>query len=394
MIYFVDSGATPGSVGTPFPTLPMWNSVGDLQATINRIIAAPSTGGDEIWALHGPYNLAGSPLVINNNTAPLSIYGGFVGTENTLCDRDANIISNDPDFPDFFQNPSILDGGGGSSVIQMQQANVCRIDGFVIRNGSAGTWVTSGNNGGGVCATSSSNIWMENLVFMDNAAGDYGGGMYTGGVWSLMIKNTIFFSNRATNGGGGLCINDGSNTFLVNLLFNDNQTLGIIGNGNAIYVRGSNDVKIINNTISGNTGNAASSSVYCTQAPNWVEIYNSIIYPDSIGAIAVPFISNVSVEYCCLSATPAFPIPAHPSNLILNPNFINQVPISIGGDYHLMTIPPFTVQSPCIGRGNINRIFPLSVTDLEGEPRFVDKVITPPPSPPIRMVDMGAFEVQ
>jgi len=158
-----------------------WASAGDLVSTLNHVINNPSPiHDDEIWARQGTYNLAGNPLVINQNTAPLSIYGGFAGWENTLCDRDANIISNDPDFPDFFQNPSILDGGGSvgwtNRVIEMQGANVCRIDGFVVRNGNAGT-----GDGGGLYVHGR-NIWLENLVIMNNVAGNNGGGILVGNV--------------------------------------------------------------------------------------------------------------------------------------------------------------------------------------------------------------------
>ena len=371
-----------------------WANAGDLQTMINNAIAASSPGGDEVWALGdnnrfgvtGPYNLAGSPLNITGNTAPLSVYGGFRGRERSLCDRRANIICNDTNFPDYFQHPSILDGGNANSVIDMQQANVCRIDGFIIRNGSATTAAT-GFEGGGVRVRGNRNIWLENLVIMDNEARNIGGGIYMHG-FSTMIKNSIFLNNHATNG-GGLFMNDGNNTLLVNLLFNENQAAmhGTTGNGNAIYINGGHfNVKIINNTISGNT--IGSSDVYCT-SPS-VGIYNSIIYPDSLVAAGN---ANVVVDYCCLGTTPisippnaniTFPVPP---NLPIgtNPNF---API----------VPPFTWNfhlqpgSPCIDSGNTERIFPFSATDLEGKPRFINSV-NPPPFPFIQ-IDMGAFEWQ
>ena len=378
MIYFVDSNAAPGTVGTPFPNAPMWNSTGDLDATLTYVINNPSRGGDEIWALQGTYNLAGSPLVINQNREPLSIYGGFAGWERTLCDRDANIISNDPDFPDFFQNPSILDGGGTHRVIEMRGANVCRIDGFIITQGVAPATMPVG---GGMYISPSRNVWLENLVIMDNTAGNFGGGIYTAGMWCLMIKNTIFFNNRATNG-GGIWIGDGGNKLLVNLLFNANQSTGTAGNGNAIYIDGDLGMKIINNTISGNTGGAGSSSVYCMPSPGGqgVDINNSILYPDTL-AVATG-ITNVRVDYCLLSN----PIPfQNPNGLFFppfTPNFVNPA----GRNFHLQPT------SPCIDKGNTNLIFPYVATDLEGKPRFIDNGLSTSVFP--LEVDMGAFEVQ
>ena len=372
MRYYVEPGAT----GTGIVGGNTWASAGDLDATLNYVINRPSRGGDEIWALNGPYYLA-APLVINNNKEPLSIYGGFKGGENTLCERDANISS--LQYPTFFQNPSILDGRNANRVINMQNANVCRIDGFVIQNGNA-TTATTGLEGGGM-RVSGRNIWLENLVIMDNAAGNNGGGIFTTPIWGLVIKNTIFFNNQATNG-GGLGIGDGRNTLLVNVLFNGNQANG--GDGNAIHIMGSNSLKIINNTISGNIGSSAtSSSVYCMQNPNLVEIYNSIIYPDSLTAAGS---AVVNVGYCYLSnPLPTPPLPATINNLgnnIVSP--VNPFINSAGGDFHLQP------GSQCIDAGNTNLIFPYSATDLEGNPRFINNTA----GATTIEVDMGAFEVQ
>jgi hypothetical protein len=368
-----------------------WANAGDLVATVNAIIAstAPSNG-DEIWARQGPYNLT-SPLVINSNKAPLSIYGGFAGGETLLCQRNANI--NSQNYPNFFLRPSSLDGGGTNRVIEMQNASTCLIDGFVIRNGRAMTAAT-GLDGGGA-RVDGRNLIFENLVIMDNDAGNNGGGMLTAGVFNLMIKNSIFFNNQATNG-GGIWIGSGDNLLLVNVLFNNNQTNG--GNGNAIFVNPDPyNVKIINNTISGNLP-ASTPSVYCVSSLH-VEIYNSILYPDTLAATGTPPFLNINVDYCLLSNPIPFILPPfnNPHGFTpnpplvppVNPNFVNQVPLSAGGDYHLQPT------SPCTDAGSTNLIFPLSATDLEGEPRFIDKGMSPPPPPfTVRIVDMGAFEVQ
>jgi len=356
---------------------------GDLVTTVSQILANPSPTGDEIWAVgdsnvlgaqyQGIYSLT-TPLSIVGNTAPLSIYGGFAGWENTLCDRNAKIDSQG--YPNFFPNPSILDGGGINRVIYLI-ANVCRIDGFVIRNGNAATAAT-GLYGGGMVA-GGRNIWLENLVFVDNLAMGDGGGIFAT-AFGLMIKNSIFFRNQASNG-GGLGAGDGSNMRFVNLLFNDNQTVGTAGNGDAIYLMGDTNVQIINNTISGNT--TGSSSVYCTSTTtNIVEIYNSIIYPDNL--VAASFVV-VRVEYCCLGSNPVGTLPLTPTSFIGTPNFIGMGSLSATGNFHLQA------SSPCINMGNTDLIFPLSATDLEGYPRFIGG--NPPPFPTIE-VDMGALEVQ
>ena len=386
-----------------------WNTPGvvhgDLVATVNWIIANPSRGGDEIWAAgdnnvlgaayQGQYNLAGNPLVINNNTEPLSIYGGFRGTENTLCDRNANIHSiPSAAVPNFFQNPSILDGGNANRVMDIHAANVCLMDGFIIQNGNIATAPGVWSAGGGVYMSVSNNIRFENMVFMNNAARDSGGGMYMDNTRNVMVKNTIFFDNSVTgsgNGGGGFCVMTSHKIKLVNVLFNANM-----GNYAAACIFDSYDVQIINNTIAYNNPILPNApSVYCTNtvASN-VDIYNSIIFPDTID---IGTFVLVTIDYCLLAAMPTAVPPANVqvSNIILPigtpPNFVN----SAMRDFHLSTVPA-TAQSRCIDNGNTDFIFPYSATDLEGKPRFIDKGVNPLPSPPstVKVVDMGAFEVQ
>jgi len=385
MRYFVEPNAPAGTVGGN-----TWASAGELVATVAAVIAAPSPGGDEIWCLQGNYNLAGNPLNIINtamrNIEPLSIYGCFAGWENTLCDRNANI--NSLQYPTFFQHPSILDGGGVNRIINMDNVSVYRIDGFIIQNGN------EASDGGGVQVVSSSNIWFENIVFMDNVAGGNGGGLYARSVRSLMIKNSIFFHNTANGaiGGGGIYANSGGvNTLLINLLFNENQAAN--GNGDAIYLNNNVDnVKIINNTIVDNT--TSNSSVYCMGSNQNVGIYNSIFYPDILDNSSTSP-SNIIVDYCLLNQTnfPSinniYPTPASP----VNPYFVNQASLASGGDYHLQINPPFPNTSPCIDSGYMGHFFPFSDTDLEGNPRFIDNGVNPPP-PLFRMIDRGAFEVQ
>ena len=118
--WYVAPGAPVANTGTSWLTDP-----GDLATIVGNLILTPSPGGDEIWAAgdnnvlgaayQGNYNLAGNPLSIVGNTQPLSIYGSFEGKETSLCERNAKINSTQY-LTNFFQNPSILDGGGANSV--------------------------------------------------------------------------------------------------------------------------------------------------------------------------------------------------------------------------------------------------------------------------------------
>jgi len=370
MIYYA------ASVAIGLGNASSWN---DCDSLVNIVNSYPLVPGDEIWALGnnnvigpsalGTYNLVGNTLVINVQN--LSMYGGCRGNEPTPP-RTANIVSTQ--YPTFFQFSSILDGGNANRVIEIS-ANGCRVDGFVIKNGYAGTGTQL--DGGGIHVLSS-NIWLENLVIMENTAGRSGGGLcfsQSGG----QLKNIIFFKNRAISGGGGGFYLDRTHDVVSqNVLFNDNSVdADSTMNGNAIYIYRSNRPLFINNTIADNLHSSAV-SVYCDNATTSnIDFRNSILYPDTLAATG----GNVLVEYCCLGTIPigiplaniinSLPIPT-------NPLFVNPVPLSTpNANYRLQA------GSPCIDAGN-NAFVPPSVitTDLEGNNR-----INGP------NVDMGAFEM-
>jgi len=404
MIYFV----APNGIGI---STNHWNTAagmpsGDLVTTVNSI-----SPGDEIWVLGennmfgivGQYNLT-APLVINQNN--LSIYGGFAGWETSLAQRNANIICPPlppppPPFPNYFQHPSVLDGGRRNRVIDIQGVNDCLIDGFLIRYGYATTAII-GLDGGGVRVLQSNDIRFENLVIMLNTAAQNGAGMYMDNAQNAFIKNVVFFGNFANGGnGGGLFLNHCNDATVVNALFNANYGMVGVGGGtgSGIYVDSSNNVQIINNTIADNIPNTATGSgAFCNNAN--VEIYNSIFYIDNLNGNG----GNVSVEHCLLGIATANIPPIFINNSLTigtNPNFVNPiythlvppppppVPLPTMGDYHLQINPPFPLTSQCIDAGNDAHILPHATTDLEGNPRFINKGLNP--STP-NTVDMGAFE--
>ena len=355
-----------------------WQDAIDLQTLFSAAAPFPLQPNDEIWALGdnnifgitGPYNLVGNTLVIN--IPNLRIYGGFEGWETVPNQRNVNI--NSLRYPTFFLHPSILDGGTVNRVIEIQQVDACRIDGFVITQGNSGIM-----NGGGIHVIDSNNVRFENLVIMDNRCWYFGGGVNIEKTHNVTIKNTIFFNNHATDSatgnGGGFCAMGCGNVGLVNLLFNDNT-----GNSAAMYIVNSDNIRVINNTIAYNNALAGSSHIYIDSAS--VEIYNSILFPDDI---VVAGTATINISYCSLNQNNFSNNNGLPP--FTNPNFRNPVfPLSVGGDYHL-ALPPSIPNTP-IDNGNNTYVPPFIATDLEGNPRIVS-IWNPIPT-----VDMGAFEVQ
>jgi len=375
-----------------------WQDAIDLQTLFSAAAPFPVQPNDEIWFLGdnnvfpgvgGTYNLTAQLQISISN---LSIYGGFEGWENTLCDRRVN-ISTPPSaaIPNYFLHPSILDGGGlAVSIVNIQNAQNIILDGFLIRNAN----VTQGI-GGGVSVVNSNNIWFERLVVMNNTTISAGGGIGIRQTDNVVIKNAVFFNNHTTAGdsGGGLSLIDCRDANIVNVLFTANSA---DGDGGGIGVERCDNIKIINNTIADNTvSGGQGTGVHCYNPnPNNninVEIYNSIFYPDDL--YISPFApGNVIVDFCLLSNNP-FPNPGQnlngftpnpPITPPVNPNFVNPTLLPMG-DYHL-ALPPLPL-SP-IDSGKTSYIFPLSLTDLEGRHRFVS-IVRPFPD----IVDMGAFEV-
>lgn len=167
--------------------------------------AAVAASGDEIWVARGTYR--------ENVLLPDSVglYGGFVGTETALADRNPAV------------NFTSIDGGKlGTAVKFATPAGPQTVlDGFRIRNGLPDVF-----GGGG--------------VYIDGGA--------------PVITNNVFSENTATQGAGIVVRN--STPTIANNLFHDNTA----DNGAAIniYQNDPAPLKIVNNTIvnnhSGNGG--------------------------------------------------------------------------------------------------------------------------------------------
>ena len=347
-----------------------WANAGDLANTLALILASPSPGGDEIWAL-GDNNVWGVSGIysitntLNMNVPDVRLYGGFRGTETNLQQRNAYIACNVPAFPNYFPFPSVLRGitGLNQSIINVA-ADDCVIDGFLIENGG-GSAVMMG--GGLYAGRGLSNLLFENLVFKNNYADD-GGGMFLGDCDGV-IKNSFFFQNDASMG-GGLHLNDcfhADKIRLFNVLFADNGATTV--EGGAIFIDHSM-VEIINCTFADNHASSINNSNgIFLDGGSPTDIYNSIFYQDwihpVIGAGVVP-----NINFCLLNQ----PFGGGIGNMFSPP----PPPFVGGGNYHLQT-----AVSLCINAGS-NAFVPPPVataTDLEGRPRILNGV-----------VDMGAFE--
>ncbi len=236
-IIYVDADALAGGGGTSWS-----DAYTDLQDALDR-----AGLGWQIWVAEGTYK----PTDGTDRTASfqmvngVGIYGGFVGTEESLDDRNwetnVTVLSGDigtvGDNSDnsyhVFYHPSGL--GLDSSAV---------LDGFTITGGNAnGDYPDS--EGGGMYNNGSSPT-LSNCTFSENSA-KYGGGMlnttlaeptltgctfsgnsawYGAGVFNYYVSPTLtnctFSGNSADYGGGGMS-NSGNSPVLTNCTFEGNS---------------------------------------------------------------------------------------------------------------------------------------------------------------------------
>jgi len=199
---YVRPTAPPGGNGASWAT-----AYQDLQDAI--CVAVQSRGVvTEIWAAAGTYKPnrgVVDPLVTRKIAFRLvngvSIYGGFVGTETLLSQRDVSA------------NPTILSGDIGVAgddsdntyhVVDIRDLDPTAIlDGFTIRDGLA-NGAYPHNEGGGIRGTCS-RATIRNCRIMFNQATSGGGAILEYGVNGPTFDDCWFEQNSAVGGGAVYC---------------------------------------------------------------------------------------------------------------------------------------------------------------------------------------------
>ena len=231
---------TPTLTPTVTPTLTQtlyvkWNATGsnngtswadaytDLQSAL-----ASSSSSNEIWVAAGTYRpTSGADRTISfamkNGVA---IYGGFVGTETLISQRDpavnATILSGDiGTISDASDNSYHVLVGGGTN-------NTAVLDGVTITAGNANGPEDDFEDVGGGMFNGSGSPTLSNLTFNSNAAAGAGGGMTNYASSSPILTNVTFSSNSASVGGGIYNIYS-SNPILTNVTFSGNMAVSVAG---------------------------------------------------------------------------------------------------------------------------------------------------------------------
>jgi len=260
-VIYVDAAATGNQDGT---------SWADACTTIAQGVEA-SGSGKEIWIRKGAYVLS-APIEINK---PLSIYGGFDGTE----------ILRDYRNPD--ENVVTVDGNAAVSNCFMVRENAA-IDGLTIIGGS-------GNAGSGINVDNAS-LTLAQCTLRDHLTG---GALYVSNA-TVSISKCAFVNNRAEQ--GAACVAWMSTVIVHNCLFAGNRAST---NAGALYIQAPPvPAEIANCTFVDNRAGTSGGAMVFNQAS--ASIRNSIMWHNTASfypQIAVFISGTASAEYCCIDAS-------------------------------------------------------------------------------------------
>lgn len=271
-------------------------------ASLQDAIDAVSLYGgaiDEVWVAKGTYLPATGTYRGDTFDLPdgVKFYGGFAGNETQLSQRD------------YVANPTFLSGSIGSPGIADNSYHVVtawdcgyatELDGFTIASGNAngtlgwdmhggGMWIREsqltvrnctfvGNYGwrGGAIGIQDALPVFENCYFFNNTAEQSGGAIYTLTGGSAKIKHSTFRYNHATvNYGGAIAHYDGTNMYVFNTKFLDNDANW---GGGAIF-SASGSTLVGNCVFTGNSGAAdRGGAMHTFGDTTFLFVYNSAVY--------------------------------------------------------------------------------------------------------------------
>ncbi|MEE9131513.1 MAG: hypothetical protein V3T84_15970 [Phycisphaerales bacterium] len=345
--FYFDSGETADAVVDGF--------------TITNGVVTPAAPGGPNGG--GLFLLNSSPTVTNcvvsGNTA-LKEFGGRGG--GMYIDLGSPLISDCT----FAANTAEYRGGG----IFLRDGNMTVTRCTFIANSTP----LVSQHGGGAIMSADSQVNLVDCDLHDNE-GYHGGAVafvqFFGEGASLTLVDCSITNNSAVVGGG--VFDQNATALLINSTLIANQVSGLIGLGGGMVVLSDSFARVINTTIAANSaieGGAVATINSITRVSNsllWANI------PDEISGSANVFYSNIQGGWFGDGNIDADPLFVDPDN----------------DDYHI------SASSPCIDAA-ANIIVPKGfMTDLDGNPRFIEDPNTPDTGlGDCPIVDMGSYEFQ
>jgi predicted outer membrane repeat protein len=160
--------------------------------TLDAALAAYPNSAQEFWIAEGIYTPSSAFILGQNQNH--SFYGGFVGTETSLSQRDIAL------------HPVIVDGQGTLTHIFYATSWVenVRFDGLTIQGAAAmGTKTSDSGQGAGILINQLSSVVIANCTFRNNSANGLGGAVAVYNTASVLITSSTFNYNTTLLSGGG-----------------------------------------------------------------------------------------------------------------------------------------------------------------------------------------------
>ena len=403
---FVNAGLTSGANnGTSWTDA--YQGPGGLASALTA-----SVSGDQIWVAAGTYKptTGTARTVFLTLKTGVAIYGGFVGTEAKLAQRDwathptvvtGDLLGNDIGATNLTDNSYHVFVGSGATATAI-------LDGFTIKGGYAnGATASNYDKGGGILIVNSGSPTIRNCNFTGNRC-TFGGGAGYIFTASATFTNCRFENNVGGSYGGAFDMNNvvgtfnqctfignsaaragacesygGSQTRYTNCIFSGNSATGSNGGG-ALWIGVSSAVTARNSTFVSNSATTLAGGIINTGGTS--TIANCILWANtgpggtSVANQLTSSGGTTTVSYSIVQG--GF---TGTANINGNPMFVDQA----ARNFRLMP------NSPAIDAGS-NTLVPAGTTvDADGAARFVDDPTvadTGVGTAPI--VDRGAYEKQ
>jgi hypothetical protein len=410
----------------------------------------------QIWVAAGTYypQYPANGLSTDNRdkafvmVAGVKIYGGFLGTETNLSERDTiigvhgtvqmvnkTILSGDLSDDDIENNTSTKDDNAYHVVVVAGDmitgvgidSDTARLDGLTVTKGYAdGSTIITVNgkpvdayNGGGI-AFAESDYAVINCVALTGNGGGHGGGIFTDNA-SPILTNVVISENKAFNHGGGMANRNDAAPQLTKVIIsgntanmdgggmlNDNAAAPVLtdvvisGNTATTYgggmINDNNAVPVLTNvTLSCNAANSGGGGMFNDRGSEPI-VVNSVIWGNKSINSALDNVYNLNggsmFSYSLIEGSggsgswdTGFGSDGG-GNIDVDPKFVNPVAATLApttdGDYGLLA------DSPAIEKGdNASYLTILNIPDFTGETDLAGN-----PRLYGANIDMGAFESQ